>query len=181
MSMTNPDSLATKADLHEMYGRIYPFLEGGGSGGSGGHTIEDSTGTALTQRDIMQFSDSFAPTDDSTDEVTKIGLNKLTSGEMDDIVTPLPSVQSRYHEYSKDEQIVGKWIDGSYIYEKTIDFGSLPNNTYRDVSVSNLNIDRIIHLEAMAFTNDKSEFIPIPNANMNVSTDGSMSLSSANK
>ena len=116
MSMTNPDSLATKADLHEMYGRIYPFLEGGGSGGSGGHTIEDSTGTALTQRDIMQFSDSFAPTDDSTNEVTKIGLNKLTSGEMDDIVTPLPSVQSRYHEYSTDEQIVGKWIDGSYIY-----------------------------------------------------------------
>lgn len=125
MSMTNPDSLATKADLHEMYGRIYPFLEGGGSGGSGGHTIEDSTGNPLTQRDTMQFSDSFALSDDSTNEATKIGLNKLGSGEIDDIVTPLPSVQSRYHEYSTEEHIVGKWIDGSYIYEKTYYLDSL--------------------------------------------------------
>lgn len=34
------------------------------------------------------------------------------------------------HNYSTDEQVVGTWIDGSTIYEKTFDLGSEINIPY---------------------------------------------------
>ena len=42
--------------------------------------------------------------------------------------------------YSTTEHIVGKWIDGSEIYEKVVDLGDMPNNTSKDVvhGISNL-------------------------------------------
>lgn len=90
------------------------------SGGGGGHAIEDSEGTALTQRDTMQFGDGFNATDDSENEKTVVEPNLMTAEDMDDVVTPLPSVRSSYQKYSTEEQIVGEWINGKPIYEKTI-------------------------------------------------------------
>lgn len=89
---------------------------------SAGHVIEDSEGTALTQRETLQFGEGFKAEDDDTNEKTVISPDVMQSGDMDDVVTPLPSVQSKYHKYSTEEQIVGEWIDGSKIYEKTIPF-----------------------------------------------------------
>lgn len=33
------------------------------------------------------------------------------------------------NNYSTEEQVIGKWIDGKPLYRKTIDCGNLPNNT----------------------------------------------------
>lgn len=44
------------------------------SGGSGGHTIEDSTGTALTQRTNLQFDD-LSVTDDSVNDATVVSAS----------------------------------------------------------------------------------------------------------
>ena len=44
------------------------------SGGSGGHTIEDSTGTALTQRTNLQFKD-LSVTDDSVNDATVVSAS----------------------------------------------------------------------------------------------------------
>lgn len=89
------------------------------SSGGGGHTIEDSEGTSLTQRDTLQFENGFNASDDSENEKTVVEPNLMTAADMDDVVTPLPSVQSRYQKYSTEEQIVGQWIDGKPIYQKT--------------------------------------------------------------
>ena len=51
------------------------------------------------------------------------------------------------HNYSTDEQIVGTWIDGSTVYEKTFIFSeiSIPKETWTTVAdVSTLNIDRLV-------------------------------------
>lgn len=44
--------------------------------------------------------------------------------------------------YSTNEQIVGTWIDGSTVYEKVVDLGTLPNATTKNVAhgISNLGI-----------------------------------------
>lgn len=44
------------------------------------------------------------------------------------------------NDYSTSEKIVGTWIDGSLIYQKTISFGALPNATTKEVAhgISNL-------------------------------------------
>lgn len=98
----------------------------------GGHTIEDSEGTSLTQRDTMQFGDGFNATDDSENEKTVVEPNFMTTADMDDVVTPLPSVRSGYHKYSTEEQIVGEWIDGRPIYEKVY-IGTTPTVTTEGV------------------------------------------------
>ncbi len=45
--------------------------------------------------------------------------------------------------YSYDERVVGKWVDGKPLYEKTIDFGNLPNATIRSVPHEIENVDTI--------------------------------------
>lgn len=61
--------------------------------------------------------------------------------------------------YSTTEHKVGKWIDGSTLYEKTIDFGALPNATAKQVSagVSNVNV---VDIKGVAIATNVS--IPLP-------------------
>lgn len=57
------------------------------------------------------------------------------------------------HHYSTDEKVVGKWIDGSTLYEKTYDFSANPidlsANSWTNTTASNSGIDKIINNEAM--------------------------------
>lgn len=48
--------------------------------------------------------------------------DKMTASDMDDVVTPLPSVMSRRFKYSTEEQVIGEWIDGRPLYQKTCYF-----------------------------------------------------------
>lgn len=51
------------------------------------------------------------------------------------------------HNYSEQEQVVGTWIDGSTVYEKTFIFSeiAIPKETWTTVvDVSTLNIDRLV-------------------------------------
>lgn len=36
--------------------------------------------------------------------------------------------------YSAQERLIGRWIDNSLLYEKTVDFGALPDATAKNVS-----------------------------------------------
>lgn len=61
------------------------------------------------------------------------------------------------HEYSTTEQVVGTWIDGKPIYEKTINFGALPaDNNGKNVSTGLLasSIDMVIHIDGFSYTTD---------------------------
>lgn len=49
--------------------------------------------------------------------------------------------------YSYTEQDTGlTWVDGSHIYQKTVNFGSLPNTGYKDVSIGVVNFDKLINI-----------------------------------
>lgn len=50
------------------------------------------------------------------------------------------------HVYSTTEQVVGTWIDGSTLYEKTIITNSSVTNADVDVDISNLNVELIIYI-----------------------------------
>lgn len=81
---------------------------GSGGGGSGGHTILDNDGTALTQRDEMQFVGTYSE-DDSTNEITKVNIvREMTKAEFDllsddekkgvIVTTDEPTYSGRYGE-----------------------------------------------------------------------------------
>lgn len=54
------------------------------------------------------------------------------------------------HHFSETEHVIGTWIDGRTIYEKTIDFGALPANTQKNVNHGISNFDLIIEIIATA-------------------------------
>lgn len=57
------------------------------------------------------------------------------------------------HHYSTSEKIVGTWIDGSTIYERTWDFGSniqIPSNTWYNTSIDSTNMDQLVDVVGYA-------------------------------
>ena len=63
------------------------------------------------------------------------------------------------HHYSTDEQVIGTWIDGSTIYEKTFVFSSTlscTSNAWTNTDISSSNIGRIVSVSC--FTNSGSLF-----------------------
>ncbi len=54
------------------------------------------------------------------------------------------------NDYSTTEHIVGSWIDGKPIYQKTVHFGTLPNNTIKSVAHSISNFNMLIGHEVIA-------------------------------
>ena len=76
--------------------------------------------------------------------------------------------------YSTDEKIVGKWIDGSVVYEKTINCGALPANgesTTTNHNISNMGL--IVGIEAAGVAEGYTIPLPSPSpysASLRVST-----------
>lgn len=59
------------------------------------------------------------------------------------------------HHYSTDEQVVGTWIDGSTVYEKTFDLGSdisISNTELTETSIDATNISKLIQVTGMYST-----------------------------
>lgn len=46
--------------------------------------------------------------------------DKMTSADMTDVLTPLPSARGNWQEYSDTEKRVGTWIDGKPLYQITL-------------------------------------------------------------
>lgn len=67
------------------------------------------------------------------------------------------------HTYSFDEHVVGTWLDGKQLYEKTVNFGSLPNNDTKCVPHGVDNADVVYVYDGFVKTD-------VNNGNTNFST-----------
>lgn len=67
-------------------------------------------------------------------------------------------------EYSTTEKAVGKWIDGSTIYQKTLYIASMPDgsSSETDYEFGDFEIDMVVDYSAILFTSSKDQFIPMP-------------------
>lgn len=98
-----------------------------------------------------------------------IGENYNNQNNLDSRVTTLENG----HTYSTTEQVVGTWVDGKPVYEKTILIGNVARNNNVSVSSGISNIDKVIELKGFgeqiadnsswADYNTPQGFIPIPN------------------
>lgn len=136
---------------------LYYELRGVRHRASTGHYIQDNEGTAVTRRNNLVINSPLNATDDSENEATVIGAD--TSGALDftQIKAPGTAGQEVGHIYSTDETVVGKWIDGRNVYEKT--YANLPTGSSIAVStwgnvvnVQSLNIDRLIEVQNNSFS-----------------------------
>ncbi len=96
------------------------------------------------------------------DENYEISTDNMQSEDMEEVVETLPGIASRYHKYSTTEQIVGEWINGETVYEKTIECGAFPNASQKTVSHNISNLGRIISISAVGKNPTSGGQIPIP-------------------
>lgn len=63
--------------------------------------------------------------------------------------------------YSTEETIVGKWIDGSILYRKIIDIGNLPNKNKKNIPHNISNLKRVIKIDGTVFNTVLTPIFPI--------------------
>ena len=170
MALTN--NQITAKNLKGFYDRIYPYL---GVKPSSGFT---PVGTVITvmgttppehyvecngQELLINsyltlagyFNDQFGASNYFGGNGTStFAVPDLRSSEVSDAMFCI-AIKNIYIEtiekqtYSTTEQVVGTWIDGKPIYQKTINFGALPNATSKTVAHGISNIDRITSYDAI--------------------------------
>ena len=72
------------------------------------------------------------------------------------------------HHYSEDEQIVGTWVDGSTLYEKTVYIPSLPNNSTGEYNTGLSNITPISFDDTLIFQSGNTSKAPYTSTNGSV-------------
>lgn len=122
----------------------------------------------LTADELDHIVANYTAINNATIGTSNIANSAVTSAKIDWSGTPL--------SYSTTEKNTGAtWIDGKTIYKKTINFGSLPNNTSKQVSHNITGISRVIKIEAFMYQGSNSWFIPYA-AISGVSVEGSYIL-----
>ena len=75
------------------------------------------------------------------------------------------------HHYSTDEHIVGTWIDGKTLYEKTITIASLPSDTEAvEYTISNETINLLSYEGTVTFQSGNKGSLPYTNIAPDVTT-----------
>ena len=153
---------------------------GGGGGGGGASSFADLTDVQLSNLQNGQVPKYNSATQkwenanesgggstytagdgiDITDDT--ISVDEMPDTDMEEIITPLPSVMSRRFKYSTSEQVVGEWIDGKPIYQKTIECGALPNNTTKNVAHGITNASKFISVSAYTTNGTNYMFLNHP-------------------
>lgn len=91
----------------------------------------------------------------STVEVTQVleSGTKIATITVDDTPTDLYApAGSSGHNYSTTEQVVGKWIDGSDVYEITLDAGDVPDTSAKTLDNTPANIAHLISVAGFAYS-----------------------------
>lgn len=84
-------------------------------------------------------------------------------------------------EYATTEHVVGKWIDGSDLYEKTVSCGALPNSTSKITPHGIANLKNVVEIRGYAIRTVGSTLTyPLPFVNSDNTARVELTVSSAN-
>lgn len=119
-------------------------------------TVGDVANLQTTEKSTVVGAINEARDFDTNANRPKKGITAISS-----IIDPLPGVKPRVMKYSTDEQIVGEWIDGKPLYQKTVNFGALPNATSKSVAHGISNLDYVVDIRTIAKGTDGT-FINLP-------------------
>lgn len=104
------------------------------------------------------------------DENNEISTDNMPSEDMSEVVSPLPGVMARsiYNSrfnrsdmYDTDEVLIGKWIDGKPLYQKTVSCGALPNNADKEVDSGLTNVN-VVGIRGISFDGTNNLEMPYP-------------------
>lgn len=149
---THIQQLRTKRASNTIFEFVSPILESVGHLYVHSLTVQQS-GSKYVSVDI---SSSASHTDMSSTIPTsaKFSLYYGTSSGIVELNTEV--------SYSTAERKIGKWIDGSDLYEKTVDFGALPNATNKQVNHGIDNLGTMVEIKGIAIRSSDNASKPLP-------------------
>lgn len=109
---------------------------------------------------------------------------KIAEIDIDGTTTDVYAPSGGSVNYSTTEQVIGTWIDGKPLYEKTYNFGALPNNTTKTLAHGITALDTVADFKGIAHNPVSHVRIPLPynqipcgvaNANITVTTYSNLS------
>ena len=133
---------------------------------------DTSTDKALSAKQGKNLKDAIdsiiIPTvPENITDLEDVNVTSISNGQVlawdsvsEKFVNVTPSSGGTSIDYSTTEQVIGKWIDGRDLYQKTVNFGALPNNTYKSTAHDISNLDYIVSFEGTAKSTTYS--LPIP-------------------
>ena len=105
----------------------------------------------LVSSNTTAITDSLIVTNRATLNVTNnIAPSSITANKLD------------FTTYSLAEQVVGKWLDGSTLYRKTVNFGTLPLASEKTVAHNITNLKRIVKIEGYSYAIAENLTLPLP-------------------
>jgi hypothetical protein len=129
--------------------------------------ITFSDKTYLNQN--ANIPDNQKVTNDNINEIKNVvNTNDTNVGDTSTLKTTSKNVVGAINEvynnniFSTSETIIGKWINGKFIYRKVIDFGALPNNARITVNHNISNIDIFTNIYGVASTANNAYSYPLP-------------------
>lgn len=137
----------------------------GGGGGSGDEVIITplvTSGTKIADVSVNGVEKDLYcpnPTQVNVTQVQQSGT-KLASIDVNGVNSDIYAPDSNGHEYSTSEHVVGVWVDGRPVYEKTM-FVNAPSGAGTfDIVTLDSNIDLIVSQSAFLFLSSYIRFLP---------------------
>ena len=133
---------------------------------------DTSTDKALSAKQGKNLKDAIdaiiIPTvPENITDLEDVNVTSISNGQVlawdsvsEKFVNVTPSSGGTSIDYSTTEQVIGKWIDGRDLYQKTVNFGALPNNAYKSTAHDISNLDYIVSFEGTA--KSTTYLLPIP-------------------
>lgn len=141
------------------------IVYGGGGGGSGsGHTIMDTNGNFMPAENNLQFI-GLDVTDNSSDGITEVESATLNQDSLDDVMSAGVAgtqVAGNGLVYSTTEQVVGRWINGKPIYQKTIEGTFASSGTGQDINHNIANLEQAVNVMGYLVSGGAGETFNIP-------------------
>lgn len=146
------------------------------------HLISDSMVESIAEVNGYQFPDDFVTqgdidhvADEVKAELIKDNIysdsatwssEKIANFVNDEVLIQVDNIYrtlERITTYSTSEQVVGKWIDGSDVYELTVNTTSpaTANSNVTIADLSSYNIDKIISIEGVMYASSLGQYVPI--------------------
>ena len=130
------------------------------SGGGGGGNVDDVYVNGISVLDTNKIAQITSYKEVTQAEYNALPVSKLTDNVLYCIkdASGIPA-----HHYSENEQVIGTWIDGSTLYEKTlyIASGQINSSTIISFPTQN-NIERLVSYEGSVYDTSESRYYAIP-------------------
>jgi hypothetical protein len=117
---------------------------------NGGHTIINANDIVMPAQDKLKFGGDLETTDNDEDGQTEVVPHELTNAEIQEIMSTLPGTTVRRVKYSTEEQVIGEWIDGKPIYQRTY-LITVPTKGNRTALVTSSVFDKIVKTEVSVY------------------------------